>query len=82
MKDVNEIISKVLTTPEEFPDCIVVVCKSISNGIVIRKESVAKQRRIAREAYEKAKSDYRASFKLARASESDSETLSQRKPQQ
>ena len=44
MKDVNAIISKVLTTPEEFPDCIVVVCKSISNGIVIRKESAAKQR--------------------------------------
>lgn len=44
MKDVNTIISKVLTAPEEFPDCIVVVCKSISNGITIRKESVAKQR--------------------------------------
>ncbi len=44
MKDVNEIISKVLATPEEFPDCIVVVCKSISNGIMIRKESAAKQR--------------------------------------
>ena len=31
--------------------------------------SDAEQRRIAREAYEKAKSDYRASFKLARAAE-------------
>ena len=44
MKDVNAIISKVLAAPEEFPDCIVVWCKSISNGIMIRKESAAKQR--------------------------------------
>lgn len=44
MKDVNAIISKVLATPEEFPDCIVVVCKSISDGLKARKESAAKQR--------------------------------------